>query len=650
MPRSLRVLVVDDSGRDLAMLHQVLQRGGYAPALTAVSALPRLGAALADQPWDLVVADDDVPGVPVLEALRVVHASGRDLPVIVLTTATDEARITEWLDAGASGCLAKTQLSRIVPAVRRELWAADLRREHQGASEALRASEQRYRELFEHARDMVFTLDLEGRVTSVNRAGEALIGYSRPEALRLRLSNLLAPEDAGLVSALVRLADSAAPRLLTATFVAKDGRRVPVEISWRPLLREGRVAGAEGIARDLTERRRLETELQHAQRMQAVGRLAGGIAHDFNNLLTAVTGYSELLLERLAADDPLRQTADEIRSAAERAAGLTRQLLAFSRVQHPAPSVVDLNDVVADVQRLLERLIGADVEFSCALTDQPLPVQGDRGQLEQVLMNLVVNARDAMPEGGRLEIVTARERVAAYEEGPHPGVASGEWALLEVRDTGCGMPPEVMARLFEPFFTTKDPSRGTGLGLSTVYGIVTRGKGHVFVDSTPGQGTRFRVLLPLAEQATAAAGPRGSAGALPRGTETLLLVEDETGVRELIRDFLLRCGYEVLEAGGVQQALELFGEHGARVALLITDIVMPQMNGRVLAERLRAERPDLKVLYISGYTDELWLTPNSGSPAAFLQKPFTPLVLARKVREVIEGGPGPRETTRAAKG
>jgi two-component system, cell cycle sensor histidine kinase and response regulator CckA len=497
---------------------------------------------------------------------------------------------------------------------------------------------------------MVFTLDLDGRLTSVNRAAEALIGYSRPEALRLRLTNLLSPEEAGLVATLLRSADPTAPRLLTATLLAKDGRRVPVEISWRPLVREGRPAGIEGIARDLTERRRLETELQHAQRMQAVGRLAGGIAHDFNTLLTAVTGYSDLLLERLAPDDALRQTAEEIRNAAERAAGLTRQLLAFSRVQHPAASVIDLNEVVADLQRLLQRLIGADIECSCTLADQALPVKGDRGQLEQVLMNLVVNARDAMPEGGRLDVVTARERIGRFEERRHPGVASGDWAMLEVRDTGCGMAPEVMARLFEPFFTTKDPSRGTGLGLSTVSGIVSRGHGHIFVDSAPGQGTRFRVLLPLAEQATQAAGSRGSAGALPRGTETLLLVEDEAGVRELIREFLLRCGYEVLETGDAQRALELFREHGARIALLITDIVMPQMNGRVLAERLRAERADLKVLYISGYTDESVLTLHAGTSGAFLQKPFTPLVLARKVREVLEGGPGPGDPARANEG
>jgi two-component system, cell cycle sensor histidine kinase and response regulator CckA len=298
--------------------------------------------------------------------------------------------------------------------------------------------------------------------------------------------------------------------------------------------------------------------------------------------------------------------------------------------------VLDLNEVIAELQRLLQRLIGADIEFSCTLADQPLPVRADRGQLEQVLMNLVVNARDAMPDGGRLDVRTAPERVTARDAGRYPGVERGSWALVEVSDTGCGMDHEVLSRAFEPFFTTKEPSRGTGLGLSTVYGIVSRGRGHILVDSEPGRGTRFRVLLPIVNHAAPVAGPRSAGGSLPRGEETVLLVEDEAGVRELIRDFLARCGYDVLEAPDVQRALALFGEHRTRIALLVTDIVMPQMNGRALAERLRAEQPALKVLYISGYTDELVLAPGSDG-AAFLQKPFTPLVLARKVREVLDG-------------
>jgi signal transduction histidine kinase len=384
------------------------------------------------------------------------------------------------------------------------------------------------------------------------------------------------------------------------------------------------------------ERRALEEQLRHAQRMEAVGRLASGIAHDFNNLLMAVTGYTELLLDRLEPQDPLRDVADGIRGATARASALTRQLLSFSRRQDPSPGVLDLNLLVTDMHRMLQRVIGEHIELGVSLAPGESRVTADRGQIEQVIMNLVVNARDAMPGGGRLRLTTAHVTVAAGEPVPPAGPEPGSYVALEVQDTGQGMDEQTRARLFEPFFTTKDPTKGTGLGLSTVQAIVQASGGFVAVDSHVGEGATFRIMLPLASQPITSPPERRRRATLPRGTEAVLLVEDETGVRELVRDLLTRWGYRVIEAKDVPNALALFEAHRDEIRLLITDLVMPQMNGRQLADRLVSERPGLKVLYMSGYTDEQVFFGDGEAPA-FLQKPFTPDVLARTVRDVLDG-------------
>jgi signal transduction histidine kinase/CheY-like chemotaxis protein len=388
------------------------------------------------------------------------------------------------------------------------------------------------------------------------------------------------------------------------------------------------------------ERRTLAAQLAHAQRLEGLGRLASGIAHDFNNLLTAVSGYSELLLERLEPNDSLREVADDIRLAAARASALTRQLLTFSRRQEPTPVVLDLNALVIDMERMLRRVIGEHIELTVALPPGEAPVRADRGQMEQVLMNLVVNARDAMPQGGRLRLTTGHVQVAASDPAAAAGAAPGSYVLLEVQDSGHGIDEKTRVRLFEPFFTTKDASKGTGLGLSTVQAIVRASGGIVSVDSRVGEGSTFKILLPRATRpVTGATRSRGLLQSLPRGSETVLLVEDETGVRELVRELLSRCGYVVLEATDPQDAMQQFAARRAEIHLLVTDVVMPRMSGPQLAERFLAERPDLKVLYMSGYTDEQVIVQNGAAAPAFLQKPFTPDVLARKVREVLDSVP-----------
>ena len=388
---------------------------------------------------------------------------------------------------------------------------------------------------------------------------------------------------------------------------------------------------------DITSRKALEEQFRQAQKMEAIGQLAGGVAHDFNNLLTVISGYSQILLGSSELDERKRGLALEISKAGERAASLTRQLLAFSRKQLWEPRLLDLNAVITDQQKMLSRLIGEDIEFVTVLDPALYKVKTDLGQFEQVIMNLVVNARDAMPRGGRLVVETRNAELDASYTSAHAGVEPGPYAMVTVSDTGCGMPPEVLEHLFEPFFTTKGQGSGTGLGLATVYGIVQQSGGHVAVYSEPGQGTTFKLYLPPAVGSTVASrGAGDQTRPMPTGHETILLVEDEGAVRAIVRHTLESCGYTVLEATNGADGLRRCEEHEGRIDLLVTDVVMPEMPGRVLAEKLAKLRPETKVLFMSGYTDDAVIRQGiMKAETAFLQKPFTPRALAEKVRQVL---------------
>jgi nitrogen-specific signal transduction histidine kinase len=393
----------------------------------------------------------------------------------------------------------------------------------------------------------------------------------------------------------------------------------------------------EGAAGWESKRHELEAQLRQAQKMEAVGRLAGGIAHDFNNLLTVILGHSELLLSSLAADHPVRESVEEIRTAADRAAALTRQLLAFSRRQVWAPSELDLNAVVADMETMLRRLIGEDIDLCTVLRPALGAIRADRGQLQQVIMNLVINARDAMPQGGKLTVETAAVELDSSYASRHGPVRSGPYVLLAVSDTGCGMDADVQSHLFEPFFTTKPPDKGTGLGLATVYGIVERSGGYVWVYSEVGRGTTVKIFLPRTEPPDADGEVHPTVVTQLAGTETLLLVEDEDAVRGLAKQVLQKHGYTVLDARLTADAVRICEEYPGAIHLLVTDVVMPQMSGRELVERVKPCRPEMRVLYLSGYTDDAIVRHGvlrAGTP--FLQKPFTPTTLAYKVREVLD--------------
>jgi nitrogen-specific signal transduction histidine kinase/CheY-like chemotaxis protein len=386
----------------------------------------------------------------------------------------------------------------------------------------------------------------------------------------------------------------------------------------------------------MTERRTLENQFRQAQKMEAVGRLAGGVAHDFNNLLTVILSYTDMLMEDVSPRDTRAEDLSEIRKAAVAAASLTRQLLAFSRQQVIEPRLLNLNDVVASSEKMLRRLIGEDIDVQTTLSSVPLTVLIDPGQLEQVMMNLAVNARDAMPTGGRLTLETANVTLDADYARDHWPMTAGNFAMLAVSDIGCGMDEQTRSRMFEPFFTTKGAGQGTGLGLATVYGIVQQSNGSISVYSEPGKGTCFKIYFPLLDEAPEQYAAKRVSEATPTGTETILLAEDATAVRVAARQILERFGYTVLEAANGADALSA-AQHGAAIDLLLTDVVMPEMSGRELVDRFAKLRPETRVLFMSGYTDDAIVRHGVLGPGtAYLQKPFSPDTLGRKVREVLD--------------
>jgi two-component system, cell cycle sensor histidine kinase and response regulator CckA len=400
---------------------------------------------------------------------------------------------------------------------------------------------------------------------------------------------------------------------------------------------QGSVAYYEGSLEDITERKMLGEQLRQSQKMEAIGQLAGGIAHDFNNLLTAINGYSEMSMALLQAEDPLRHNLEEIKKAGDRAAALTRQLLAFSRKQVLQPKVLDLNAIVSDMEKMLRRLIGEDIELRTAFNPELGSIKADPGQIEQVIMNLVVNARDAMPQGGKLTIETENAFFVEEYVGQDSTIVPGAYVMLTVSDTGTGIDEKTKMHVFEPFFTTKEAGRGTGLGLSTVYGIVRQSGGNICIDSEVGQGTTFKIYLPLIDDDAPEYKRSPEPQEFLKSSETILLAEDEEMVRHLVRDVLKTYGYQVLEASNGGAALLICERHLGPIHLLLTDAIMPEMSGRELEKRLRQLRPDLKVLFMSGYMDDSLIEANSiDSNIPFLQKPFTTQALVRKVREVLQ--------------
>jgi two-component system cell cycle sensor histidine kinase/response regulator CckA len=497
---------------------------------------------------------------------------------------------------------------------------------------ALSESAERYRKLTDATFDAIVVTQ-DGILKEMNAGYTAMFGYTVEELLGRPLTDLVAEESREEVERRYRKNIDGTYEVLGRR---KDGKQLLLEATGRTYDIGGRPARITAL-RDMTERRTLENQFRQAQKMEAVGRLAGGVAHDFNNLLTVIMSYTDMLSEGFSAKDPRADDLNEIRKAALTASSLTRQLLAFSRQQVIEPRVVNLNDIVATSQKMLQRLIGEDVELATTLTDEPVTVLIDPGQLEQVIMNLAVNARDAMPNGGKLTIETADPMMDAEYARDHWPSNPGKFAMLAVTDTGTGMDEGTRAQIFEPFFTTKETGQGTGLGLSTVYGIVKQSNGFIWVYSEPGFGTTFKIYLPLVDEPAAKCGGSAKLSPAPTGTETVLLAEDAAAVRVAARQILERSGYTVLEAPTGKDALIIASKRQAPIHLLLTDVVMPEMSGRELAEQFAEFRPASKVLYMSGYTNDAIVRHGILQPGiAYLQKPFSPDALARKVREVLD--------------
>ncbi len=494
---------------------------------------------------------------------------------------------------------------------------------------------------------LVVVLDRVGRIVRFNRACEQCTGYSAEEVTGKPFWDLFltSEEYEGIRDAFLSIMSMSLvpdrpefPSRRVNYWLTRSGERRLIEWSNTVITgRDGSVEYVIGTGIDITDQRQLEEQFRQAQKMEAVGNLAGGVAHDFNNLLTVINGYSQLVLDQLGDDSPLSKEVLEIRNAGERATSLVRQLLAFSRKQMAQPRVLDLNAVVAGVSTMLRRLIGENVELVTNLDPALPPVKADPGQVEQIVMNLAVNAVDAMPLGGKLTVETRTVDLDGAYAARHLGVQPGCYALLAVSDTGHGIDSEVRPHLFEPFFTTKEVGRGTGLGLSTVYGIVKQNDGHVWAYSEPGIGATFKVYLPAAEGPVAPVSPAPAAAEPESGTETILLVEDEPALRAMTKEVLRRHGYSVLEASNAAEALRLADEQGCRIDLLLTDVVMPGMNGRELASRLAERCTGIKVLFVSGYTDSAVIQHGLLSASAeFLEKPFPPSVLLRRIRQLLD--------------
>ena len=503
---------------------------------------------------------------------------------------------------------------------------------------ALQKSEQQYRLLADTAQEMIVMHTLDGSVEYVNPAVERLTGYSPEEIYQNNISFILPESELSEIRERNRMRRSGKndQLLYTIEIETKNGITLPVEASSTPVMNDGEITGILIVARDISEKLKLQQQLVQAQKMEAIGRLAGGVAHDFNNLLTIINGYSSLILNSMPDDGTYFEEVKNIHDAGEKAEELTKQLLAFSRKQEMELSHLDLNNVILNIKKLLQRLIGEHITLTTELSDDLNQVYGDKGQIEQIIMNLSVNARDAMPEGGNLILETAREKLPRKNRDFNFDIKPGTYNRLTVRDSGTGMDKAILQNIFEPFFTTKEAGKGTGLGLATVYGIVKQHDGYITVDSVQGEGSTFHVFFPVAEKTKADLDETAEPEKDCRGTESILVVEDDEAVRKLVTRSLDSCGYTVHEFSRAEPALTKFMQDPASIHLIITDIVMPEMSGIDLANQIRDVDGDIEILLMSGYADDTLEQYRMESYENFIQKPFTPGQLTKRIRYLLD--------------
>jgi PAS domain S-box-containing protein len=632
----LRVLIVDDTPLEMRLVVREIERAGYRVTFECVQTTDALRDALARAPWDVIISDYYIGDFSARAALDILRETGLDVPFLIVSATVGEEAAVALLKAGAHDYVPKDRLARLVPALERGIRDGEDRRERRRAEEALRQSEAQYRSLFESAVFGIYRASREGAFLTINPALVSMLGYdSMDELLAVDMPSLFVEPEVGL-DFFRRSYEQGQIAGVEALWQRKNGDHIRVRLTGR-LTRDPASGEAvfEVIAEDITERTRLQQQLHQAQKMEAVGQLAGGIAHDFNNMLTAILGYADLLTDQIGPDKPIGRDLREIRVAAERAAALTQQLLAFSRKQVIAVTPVNLTALVRNVEPMLRRLLPETIRISCGLGEPLDVVLGDVTQLENLLINLSVNARDAMPRGGTLTIATRNASLDEVFVRTHPGSSAGAFAALVVSDNGTGMSPEVVRRIFEPFFTTKERGRGTGLGLAAVYGTVKQLGGYIDVESEPGRGTTFTSYFPRTE----APATNEKVMVVPVGNkvgaERVLLVEDEGGVRAFARIALARFGYQVVEADSGEAALEQLGTM-TPPDLLLTDVVLPGIDGRELARRVTLDHPNARVLYMSGYPTALRTADGFQIPGVeVIEKPFTAQMLLTRVRQVL---------------
>ena len=631
----VRVLMVEDDESDVALVRRELDRLNPRPQVQHVRTEPAFLEALRSFAPHVILCDHNIPGFGGRRALELAHATLPDVPFILVTGSLDEETAVAYLRSGAADYILKDRVIRLGPAL---LEALERARQRQ----ALRQHERLLRQIIDANPSLIFVKDWDGRFVLVNQATAEIYGTT-VDALVGKTDADFNPNPEEVAHFLRddrEVISSGRPKLISEEQVTnpltKQTRwfqtiKVPLRLP------EEESSTLLGVATEITERKRLEEQLLQSQKMEAVGQLAGGVAHDFNNILTAIVGYTDLLAADFSPNSRELEDLEEIRKAARRAAALTRQLLSFSRKQMLEPRIIDLNGVVTNLEKMLRSLISENIELKTALATGLGAARADPNQIEQVIMNLAINARDAMPEGGTLTIETGNATLDENYAARHVSVVPGAYVMLAVTDTGCGMNEETKARMFEPFFTTKPPGRGTGLGLSTVYGIVKQSGGNIWLYSEPGRGTTFKIYLP-----TVAALPEDIGKVVPveaarHGGGTVLVVEDDDQLRRLTHRALAARGYTVLEADRGRAALDIARRHKGMIDLLLTDVVMPDTNGRKLADALRAARPGLRVLYMSGYPDGAIASHGMlEHGVAYLAKPFTTEAITRKVREVLD--------------
>jgi two-component system cell cycle sensor histidine kinase/response regulator CckA len=641
MKTPLHILHLEDDPRDAALVQSALEADSVPCIITLVQCRDDFVAALEQGGVDLVLSDFSLPAFDGTSALELMRERWPFVPVILVSGTLGEELAIDSMKRGATDYVLKERLSRLVPAVRRAMEGVEVREANFRTEQSLRESEQRFRILFSESPMGIALVGLNGHPVLTNAALQKMLGYSGEEFARMDFTEFTHPDDCAKdIECYQQLVQGGRKDYqLEKRYIRKDGQIISARLMVTTVRDAANAAiFAIKMVEDITERKNLEAQFIEAQKMEVVGHLASGVAHDFNNILAVIMGYSDLITPEITKEK-LRTYNEQIRSAAQRAAGLTRQLLVFSRKQTVQPVVLDLKEVVKEIDGMLRRLIDENIEMTIVSGQQLGHVKADPGYVGQVVMNLAINARDAMPNGGKLTIATSNEVLDDNFARVHSKAIPGEYVRLSVTDTGTGMTDNVKAHLFEAFFTTKPKGKGTGLGLATCQTVVQQSGGYICVESEIGKGTTFNVYFPRIQQSVPVSDRLPHNGLLPRGTETLLVVEDDPSVRHLACSVLEAQGYHVLCSANGQDALQVASHYkGEPIRLVITDVIMPLMGGKVMAEWLKTTYPHLKILFTSGYTDDA-ITQHGVLDAGveFLPKPYTPLTLAAKVRQILDG-------------